>query len=278
MTVLAMPVVLDGPLPSEPEHCLLAVPGVVVPGDGHWEAGATIYPYPVDVPSTWEPCSVGTFRVKGDGSAWPLPQFSPFAAYIAITCSSMSIGDPDEFRGRAEIALDAVQSFAVEQALSQGVSESPNPFFLDGNEDLPNGLTAVRPDVGLAFLEEAIGESGRNGLIHLTPAVAAALGYNFLRERNTPANTTPLTTTAGTHVSVGGGYKGAHRINHTVATGQSWCFATGPVEVRISDADLIDISQTLDRSENIVTFRAEKYVLAVWDTQVQTAILVDWTL
>src|SRR5262245_46648986 len=168
MTTLAMPVTLDGPLPAPLPHALLSVSGVVVPGDGHWLSGATIYPYPVDEPQTWEPCSVGTFRTKAEGSGVPLPSFSPFVAYLPITCSSMGIGDPVEFRSRAEIALTAVESYAVEQALSQGVDESPNPWFLDGNETLPAGAAAVAPMVGLSFLEEAIGASGREGLIHAT--------------------------------------------------------------------------------------------------------------
>lgn len=276
MTTLAMPVTLDGPLPSPPEHCLLSVPGVVVPGDGHWLSGATVYPYPVDVPETWEPCAVGTFRTKADGNGVPLPSFSPFAAYLSITCSSMGIGDPVEFRTRAEIALMAVQSHAVEQALSQGVLESPNPWFLDGNEDLPAGTTAVSVQAGLGYLEQAIGESGRQGMIHLAPSVVAAAGFNYLREEEQEG---PVTTASGTPVASGGGYIGAHRLGHTAPpAGQSWGFATGPVQVRLADADLLDISEVLDRTNNDVTFRAERYVLAVWDTAVQTAVLIDWTL
>lgn len=274
MTTLAMPVTLDGPLPLPLANALLSVPGVLVPGDGHWLSGATIYPYPVDEPSTWEPCSVGTFRTKAEGGGVPLPSFSPFVAYLAITCSSMGIGDPVEFRGRAEIALNAVESYAIEQSLSQGVEESPNPFFLDGNEDLPAGTTAVKPLVGLSYLEDAIGASGRQGLIHATPGVASSWGISV---RDTPEP--GLRTKIGTQVAVGGGYQGAHRISHTAPpAGQAWAFATGPVRVRMADAELLDISEVLDRTNNDVTFRAERYVLAVWDTAIQTAVLIDWTL
>ena len=38
-----------------------------------------------------------------------------------------------------------------------------------------------------------------------------------------------------------------------------------------------DITEVLDRSNNDVTFRAERYVLVEWDTVLQAAVLVDWT-
>ena len=34
--------------------------------------------------------------------------------------------------------------------------------------------------------------------------------------------------------------------------------------------------ESIDRSDNVVTFRAEFYVLAIWDTALQAAVLVDW--
>lgn len=274
MTTLAMPLTLNGPVPKAPAFSLLNTPGVVVPGDeDHWQAGATIYPYPVDTPETWEPCSVGTFRVKGDGAAVPLPAFSPFAVWLAVTCTALGMGIPQEFQDRAEIALDAVLSFGVANALSQGVIESPNPFFLDGNEDLPAGSTAQKPIVGLSYLENAIGASGRQGLIHATPAIASSWGIT-----ENDSSIQGLTTKAGTRVAVDGGYQGAHRIGHTAPpAGQEWAFATGPVQVRYESETRFSIDQVLDRSNNDTTFRAERYVLAYWDTAVQSAVLVDWT-
>ena len=53
-------------------------------------------------------------------------------------------------------------------------------------------------------------------------------------------------------------------------------YATGPVEVRLGEVAVMDIKEVLDRSNNDVTFRAERYVLVTWDTQLQAAILVDW--
>jgi hypothetical protein len=90
-------------------------------------------------------------------------------------------------------------------------------------------------------------------------------------------NTSPLYTTAGTPVSSGGGYAGATPFGESsAAAGQSWAFATGPVRVWLADEPTLDIKDVLDRQDNNVTFRAEKYALVEWDTSLQAAVLVDW--
>lgn len=264
---------LNGPLPVSPLYSLLSIPGVVV-GDGdRWMNGVNLWGYPSDTPSTWEPCSTGTFRTKDEGGEMPTPRFDPFAFYEPISCSGLSIGDWRSFAGRAEIVLQAVESFAVEEALSQGVVGSTNPFFGDTNLDILGG-GAVTPTVGLAYLEEAIGATGRGGIIHATPAVVATWGFERLETGGY------LRTANGTPVASGGGYIGADPVSgSTAGTGQSWAFATGPVQVRLSDVQMIgdDINGTLDTSNNDVTFRAEKYALAVWDTALQAGVLIDWT-
>lgn len=276
------PVVLDGPLPLAPEHCLLSVPGVLVTeDDNHWMNGGVVYPYPPDEPVNWDPCSVGTYRTKVEGDAIVLPYFSSFVAYLPITCSSGYVGDPDMFRDRASLALDAVISFAVEQALSQGVDQSGNPFFTDGNMTTPAGTSALSPKIGLRWLEETIGATGRQGLIHATPAVVAA--WDFLDLREDPREMDVLESTVGTQVASGGGYIGAQKLSerllgHAVPSGKSWAFATGPVQVRVSETIVTDVSESLDRSDNNLTFRAERYVLATWDAEVQAGVLIDWTI
>ncbi len=120
-------------------------------------------------------------------------------------------------------------------------------------------------------------------MIHMDPATAASMngsgGYG-LDQR--PASGGPLKTTAnGTLVAVDGGYIGANPSLHApAAAGQSWAFATGPVQIRRSGDILIvadDIAQSMDRSSNEVTFRAERDYLVIWDTELQAARLIDWT-
>jgi hypothetical protein len=87
------------------------------------------------------------------------------------------------------------------------------------------------------------------------------------------------TVANGTPVSISGGYQGASANGTAAGAGTSWAFASGPVEVYVGEATLVgeDINGTLDTSNNDVTFRAERYVLAEWDTALQAAVLVDWT-
>jgi hypothetical protein len=263
---------IDGPLPSPPPHRLLSIPGVLQEGPGRWQNGVNVYGYPEETPGLWEPCSSGTFRVKDEGGGVSQPRFDPVGLYIPITCSTLGMGDWRDFAGRAEAVLDATQSFGVEEALSQGVSGSTNPFLGDANVSVLGG-GAVTPIVGLSWLEDAVGATGRAGLIHATPSVVASWSDLLLVEGGT------LYTYNGTPVAVGGGYIGAEANGSAAGAGQSYAFATGPVEVMLSDVSLVgdDINGSLDTSANEVTFRAERFALAEWDTALQAAVLIDWT-
>lgn len=260
---------LDGPRPVAPPHSLVSTPGVLVSEDaGRWLNGVNIVGYPDEVPSLWEPCSEGTFRVKDEGSDRPQATFDAFVCYIPVTCSTFGWSD---LQAQAEAVLEATYSQGVEQGLSQGIAGSANPYFGD------TGLTAlgggaVSAAVGLSYLEDAIGETGRGGVIHATPAVVSALEADKL------GNGEALVTANGTPIVSGGGYIGTDPDSEaSPAAGQSWVFATGPVEVRLGPLVITDLAETLDRSDNTVTFRAERYVLATWDTALQSGVLVDWS-
>ena len=278
MSVLAVGPALDidGPLPVAPEYSLLSVPGVVVTGDGgdRWMNGVNVESYPTETPESWEPCSAGTFRTKTDGESPPLPRFDAIGLYVPITCSSISFGGNwERFARRAELVLDATISWGVERALSQGVVGSTNPFLADTNMVLLEA-GAHTPASGLAWLEEAIGATGRKGLIHASPGVVAQWGFDKLKTNGV------LETANGTPVAVGGGYSGVDPTDEAApAAGTSYVFATGPVEVRLSETFLIpeNINGALDTSNNDVTFRAERFVHVSWDTALQAAILIDWS-
>ena len=197
--------------------------------------------------------------------------FASFVIYLPITCSAMSIGDPEEFAGRAEIAMRAVESYAVEKQLVSGDGIATNPYLEDADVDLLASGAAVSPAAALSYLEDAIGATGKQGMIHATPSVVSQW-FDQTREDD------PLVTVNGTRVVSGDGYIGSRPTGGSAAAaGQSWAYATGPVEVRHSDVVMPDISEVLDRTNNDVTFRAERYALVEWDTVLQAAVLVDWT-
>lgn len=265
---------LDGPLPVAPEYSLLSLPGVLVEeGEGPWLMGVNVDAYPVEVPIHWEPCATGTFREKDEGEDAPMPRFDAFGIFIPITCSSISFGSNwEDFAGRAEKVLQATQSFGVEQALAAGVAGSTNPFLGDSNVTVLGG-GALTPAAGLSWLENAIGATGRGGIIHASPAVAAAWGFDKLETGEV------LRTVNGTPIAVGGGYIDVTTDSVNPGDGTDYAFATGPVQVRLSPVVLVgdNINGTLDTSNNDVTFRAERYALATWDTALQAAVLIDWS-
>lgn len=286
---------IDGPLPTRPDYGLLSIPGVLQAGDGRWENGVRVYGYPEEAPASWEPCSAGTYRAKDEGGVPPQPRFDAVGLYVPITCSTLGMGDWREFARRAERVLDATLSFGVEQVLSQGVVGSLNPFLADAGVTKLNGGAATAALNALSFLEQAIGETGRKGIIHADNATAAAWSMYLETEGdaqafagpeppdptdpNEPSVAWAYTTGNGTPVAIGGGYIGAAANGSAPGAGNSWAFATGPVKVFVSESRLVgeDINGTLDTSSNEATFRAERFVLPVWDTSLQSAVLVDWT-
>jgi len=241
---------LDGPPPVAPRHSLLKTPGVVVLEDdlGRWLNGVNLIGYPEAVPLPWNACdpdATGT-AIKEEGEPGPQAQFDPFVCYLPVTCSALSYPYLTEW---SERVLEATYSFAVEEALVGKVAAglTPNPALGDSNVTILGG-GAKSPIVALSYLENAIGETGRAGLIHATPATVAQL--------NTDTFLDPEVLRTG--------------------AGQDWMFASGPVEVRISPMAITDLVESLDRSDNVLTFRAERWVLVTWDTALQSAVLVDW--
>ena len=280
MSTMGPPIYLDGPLPVAPPFGLLSA-ATIVPSDDRFGVGGAVWPYPPGLPTTWAACSTGTFRTKADGTGWDLPIFEAFTAYLPITCSTIT-AHSEGFADRARIAFAATESYAVAFELARGHAAPLNPFLCDANLTIL-AAAAVTPDVGLSYLERAIGATGRQGMIHMPPEVAASLngsgGYGLdIR----PASSGVLRTTAnGTLVAVDGGYIGANPSLHApAAAGQSWAFATGPVQIRRNgDINVIadNIAQSMDRAQNTVTFRAERDYLVTWDTELQAAVLIDWT-
>lgn len=277
---------IDGPLPVAPEHSLLNTEtrdpsgewvSVVKERDATRILGrANVWGYPTGCSELWEPCSDGTFRTKsGQGeSESPTPQFDGFAVYKAVECSPISLRDQDELNDRIERVLDATLSAGVEQGLLAGAND--NPFIGDTNvTDLtPTPGTAVSPAVGQSILENAIGATCRAGMIGATPATLAALQTFPFSEFNDRR----LITINGTPVYSSDALIGLTTADLAApAAGEDWMVAHGPVEVYLGPTVTFPVRQNLDRSDNTLVMRAERYVQVIWDTALQAAVLVDWT-
>ena len=264
---------IDGPLPRPPAYRLLSIPGVLQEG-GREMNGVSVWGYPCDTPSLWDPCyAEGTFGTKLDTHTQETPSFYPFAAYVPFTCSTIT-ANPAEFARRAERVIEATISHAVEQALAHGVQGSNNPYFGDGNLDVVGGGGVLHPPYALAYLEDAIGATGRKGMIHATPGTISAWSLDNLLIRGDV-----LMTANGTPVVSGSGYRDASPAGQeglNLSDGQEWAFATGPVQVFIAESDPPSVSEYVDRSDNTATYRAEKFVVAEWDTCLQAGAPIDW--
>lgn len=278
MSTMGPPIYLDGPLPVAPQHSLLATATIVPTDSDRLGVGGAVWPYPPGLPLTWAPCSTGTFRTKADATGWDLPIFNAFTVYLPITCSSIT-AHSDGFEDRARLALQATESYAVARELSRGLADPLNPFLTDSNLHILAAGAAVTPDVGLSYLEDAIGATGKQGVIFTTPAVGAAMNGSggYLLET---VSGRLYTSANGTPVALDGGFIGASPSLHAaLPAGQGWAFATGPVQVRRTDITMIpgEIAQATDRAINEVTFYAERDYLVTWDTALQAGVLIDWT-
>jgi hypothetical protein len=258
---------------------------VLLPDDANgdvfrWGNGAQVYPYPTDTGYSWAPCSTGTNAIKNSGLTPPLPIFSSFTAYMPETCTSARIVSPDYFRARAQLAFQAVESGIYEHVLATGgaLNASGQPYLCDANLTILGGA-AVSPKEGLALLENAIGTTFRRGMIHASPATGIAWSFfgEAIQERGGA-----LQSMGGNDVVIGPGYIGAVPDSEGTPTStQAWAFATGPVQVRREPDIRIypdDISQALDRHENVVTYRAERDALVTWDTALHVGVLIDRSL
>jgi hypothetical protein len=262
---------LVGPPPVRRKHTLLEVPGVLDQTE-RWLNGVNLLGYPEATPETWGLCSEGTFREKAEGEDRPQASFDPFVLYLPVTCSSLGWQDLAEM---AVVTLDVTTSHGVEQVLAQGFDNAPltnNPFFGDANLTILGGATES-PAVALAYLEDAIAGTGRGGVIHAAPGTLAALNPALTYSDEGQL----YTTGSGTPVVSGSGYIDTDPDGgSTPAADQDWMFATGPVRVYLGEITVPPIAEALDRSDNTVTFRAERPVLALWDTALQVGVLVDW--
>ena len=290
-TTYGPPTWVDGPLPVPRTSRLIDVANTIDDLDPHWRAGAQIYSYPPDLPHTWNPCPPGTIDPgeKVEGGVIPIPIFDAFQVYVSETCTARGlpvaagVKDQDAFVARATATFTATESHGVELALVNGV-DLDSPYLTDADVDILNGGAAASPTVALALLEEAIGATARGGVVHATPGTATAwesTGFTFDRVGGYGLGSKVILRSTGTPIAVGTGYIGSQPEGGAAPTAtKAWAYATGPLTVRRGTLDIVPgtLKEALDRSDNTITYRAERDYLIDWDTVLQAAVLVDWTL
>ena len=277
MTALA-PLRIDGPPPAPRPYGIVTTPGTIVDqNDPHWAAGVLVDGYPTDLPDSQNPCATGTMRVKASGTDGPQPEFSSFTVIQPFTCSGIGLGNEagaERARGRVRTMFEAVEGFQVERELAFGWSDSDRPHFTKpGLATFPagNAATAVGPREGLSLLENAIGGTARQGIIHCDPATFISWAAYYMVDTDGKTARTKL----GTTIIVGDGYIGAV-IGAALSADQAFAWATGPVRLTRDTVETQGpTSQVLDTSTNEVTFRAERNYIAYWDTALLAGVRVD---
>lgn len=278
---------IDGPLPRKPRFTLVdatliadAVPDTDEDaGSERWANGIAVHGYPQELGSTWGVCADASPNLK-DSQEFPipLPKFGPLTVYVTETCSSPYIRSPEDFRARALAVFAAVESAAVAAEFETGVWVPDNPHLGDTNLDVLNGGVATTLADGIAQLEDAIAGTHRQGVIHITAGTAFALsataGSEVLHWEGGK-----LYTINGNLVIPDFGYTGVAPEGESANVGSEvWAYATGPVEtLRTSQPIIIPdtISEALDRLNNTVEYRAERYYIPFWDTSLQAGIRID---
>jgi hypothetical protein len=278
---------LDAPLPQPRRYTLLDGAQIVAEPDTRWLAGAWINGYPSGRPETQDPCSDGTFRLKNSEAVSARPMAGAFTVVQGGACTAKTIGpNSGWYTDRLALAFQAVESTAVERVFLDGGGHSTlGAYVADANlEILASGAAQARRE-GLALLENAIGQVGA-GIIHITPALAAVWAGDYLIGVDRAGQMRTLGN--GTLVVVGAGYIGVSPdAQHGFTSSQEWAYATGFVQVRRDDVTILPgvYSQALDRSNNEITFYAERDYLLSWvgrqddsdDEHIQAAVLIDRT-
>jgi hypothetical protein len=232
----------------------------------------------VDVCGDFSPVTV---RDTLDNQRWI--DAEPFGIVAMDHCLTPGLSVIDR-RARILRQLDLITPKAVETELWQGlfrrvVDGAETGMYLASTAATTITGTAQKVRVGLGLLEQNLANcsSGFQGVIHITPLVAALLGTELDRDGDS------LYTMSGNRVSIGTGYDGrgpGDDASPAASAVQHWMYATGPVFVHLGVDELITVNdaQSVDPNTNIATWVAEKPAIAYWDGCCHFAVKVDVTL
>lgn len=272
---------INGPLPRAPRYGLVQNADLIDVGDEHWANGIQVHGYIPDNAAGWSVCAAEAASPPDSKAsqelANPLPEFGPLTAYLTETCSTRTMERTQEaFTARAKTTFAAVEGAVVEDQFWNGTWLPDNPHLTDSNVDVLNSGGATSALNGLAMLEDAIADTHRAGVIHMSAGLAVYLsGFGvgvLIPERGA------LYTITGTLVIPGYGYDGSGPEGEQPVTGtEEYAYATGPVEVLRSEAFLMppDVAQAVDRTTNTIEYRAERYYIPFWDTALQAGVKID---
>lgn len=193
-----------------------------------------------------------------------LVETEPYWLVNRVRCGTVG-RTAEEIRGVARGRLSAMEQWAVEDRLWNGVAAQPGVLNLIGNAGT---VTVVPTDPGagaaISALENAFYQmNGYVGTIHVNVRAEGALEYaGFL---NPEAGV--YRTRMGSAVSLGAGYGITGPADAAPAAGFVWAFMTGYTSVwRSTDAQIPqpDPRRVMDRAANQWDVVAERVYAAAW--------------
>lgn len=252
------------------------------PTNGRWQNGLA-----------WEPEACGVGEVKDPCDANPnketnanrtIREFDPVALVVGDRCSSFDVRR--DWQARARRKLLACQSKLLAEEFWNGAlarSRSlPNAFLaqLGANTITTSPVNLVD---GLSCLEEALADCGcGRGMIHATVGTTTWWRRFGLIDRVGDQ----LLTINGTVVVADAGYTGdgptiiaEGGAPDTATSGSVWAYGTDMVDVRLGPIRLVpdaeDLAGAVDRTDNLVEFRAERLAAVTFDGCCHVAAELD---
>lgn len=281
------------PAPSRP-NLLSSVSATPSPSEGRWQAGIDYQPeriatppespslsFPATVGGSVDPCGDLGEGVKTTTAGPDIVSWDPYVIWTGDRCSTLGVDYP-EIEARATRQLDLQTSHLIEQILwSNTVDGVPytaphaNIGLADAAAFLPNAYDTFPLVKGfsdmIAYLDQYLG--GTRGMIHVESRLTPYLAFYGLAVQNGQR----LITTLGDHIVVpGSGYYGTDPAGNLPGEFHSWIYGTSMVEVLLSPIDVYptDLAAAVNRSTNLVEYRAERMALAHWDRQAHIGIPV----
>ena len=249
-------------------------------------------------------------QTKPDEDSNGIVRFIPYVVWDQFTCSSRGF-EVAEYQDTARASIELTQDKQIEYEFWTGAAMTAagndalgdpienmslmattpaggvlNPGW-DGGAGVPQ---AVSPKHGLALLQQGLANCGpgTRGMIHATPYLADLWGMDTYIADSGGRLTT---MTRGTLVVSGAGYTGegpdiVPALTPPAGSRYVWAYATGLPEWRLSEVQLVPLTpdgrnfadnlrSAIDRKNNRVTFRSERFAAAVWNTCCTIAVLID---
>jgi hypothetical protein len=251
---------VEAPQAQTPAAGLLSLANVIDEPDERWTGG---YDYQPELPprivhnkSQLDYTDIGANLGSGLANT-ALVVVTPWMLEVEDRGSTFQL-NADDLNARVNRMLVANTSRLLERELWTGeikaLDSLPNPVLARSNvaTDLTGG-TAVTPQKAVSRLVQAVSDSGVGDcMVHTTKATAIQLPDGW--------RSSEMYEDYGFVVVAGAGYLGTDRNGATAAANTSWMYATGKVNVRLTDIEVTpgQLRESILTTENTVPYRARR--------------------